>query len=92
MENPNLIRVGLRVSKKIKDYFEKKSYETGVPQSSLMALALEEYIDQKEVANAFSKLEELKKQESFSLPFNLIIGINKQKMQPKKLTKKECLK
>lgn len=61
MENPNLIRINIRVSQKIKSYFENKSYETGVPQSSLMALALEEYIDQKEVANMFSKLEDLKK-------------------------------
>lgn len=40
-------RVNVRVSEKIKSYFENKSKETGVSQSSLMALALEEYIDQK---------------------------------------------
>lgn len=48
-ENKNVIRVNIRVSQKIKKYFEDKSSETGVAQSALMALALEEYIDQKAV-------------------------------------------
>lgn len=43
----NTYRVNVRVSEKLKRYFESKSKETGVSQSSLMALALEEYIDQK---------------------------------------------
>lgn len=43
----NISRVNIRVSQKIKKYFELKSYETGVSQSALMALALDEYIDQK---------------------------------------------
>lgn len=50
MEN-NLIRVNIRVSQKIKKYFEEKSAETGVAQSALMALALEEFIDQKQMIN-----------------------------------------
>ena len=52
MENKsNLIRVNIRVSEKIKNYFESKSRETGVAQSALMALALDEYIDQKIMIN-----------------------------------------
>ena len=47
--NLNVIRTNIRISKKIRKYFEEKSEETGVPQSHLMALALEEYVDQKEV-------------------------------------------
>lgn len=47
-------RVNVRVSQKIKNYFEAKSKETGVAQSSLMALALDEYIDQK-IMLAFTK-------------------------------------
>ena len=47
--NLNVIRTNIRISKKIRKYFEEKSEETGVPQSSLMAFALEEYVDQKEV-------------------------------------------
>lgn len=48
MENKsNTVRVNIRVSEKIKSYFESKSRETGVSQSALMSLALDEYIDQK---------------------------------------------
>lgn len=47
--NENVTRMNIRISKKLKRYFEEKSEETGVPQSHLMALALEEYVDQKEV-------------------------------------------
>lgn len=47
--NLNVVRMNIRISKKIRKYFEEKSEETGVPQAHLMALALEEYVDQKEV-------------------------------------------
>ena len=43
----NTVRFNIRVSQKIKSYFENKSLETGVSQSALMAIALDEYIDQK---------------------------------------------
>lgn len=55
----NLIRVNIRVSKKIKTYFENKSNETGVAQSALMALALDEYIDQKVMLEFTKKIEKL---------------------------------
>ena len=58
MENKsNLIRVNIRVSEKIKSYFESKSRETGVAQSALMALALDEYIDQKIMLEFTKKIE-----------------------------------
>ena len=47
--NLNVVRMNIRISKKIRKYFEEKSEDTGVPQANLMALALEEYVDQKEV-------------------------------------------
>lgn len=53
----NLIRVNIRVSEKIKSYFEAKSRETGVAQSALMALALEEYIDQKIMLDFTKKID-----------------------------------
>ena len=46
MDN-KIYRVNIRVSEKVKRYFETKSKETTVSQSALMALALDEYIDQK---------------------------------------------
>ncbi|MGL5648772.1 MAG: hypothetical protein ACRDDY_13075 [Clostridium sp.] len=54
-----LPRINIRVSKKIKTYFENKSVETGVSQSALMALALEEYIDQKNMLILTKKLNDL---------------------------------
>ena len=58
MENKaNLIRVNIRVSEKIKSYFESKSKETGVAQSALMALALDEYIDQKIMLEFTKKID-----------------------------------
>lgn len=58
MENKsNTVRVGFRVSEKVKSYFEAKSRDTGVSQSALMALALEEYIDQKIMLEFTKKLD-----------------------------------
>lgn len=47
MDDNKLTRVTIRVSQKVKSYFEERSAETGVAQSALMLLAMEEYIDQK---------------------------------------------
>ena len=57
MEKKDLIRVNIKVSRKIKSYFEAKSLETGVAQSSLMALALDEYIDQKTMIEFTRKVD-----------------------------------
>lgn len=56
---PTLIRVNIRVSEKIKSYFEDKSNSTGVSQSALMALALDEYIDQKIMLELTKKIDVL---------------------------------
>lgn len=64
MENKNnLVRINIRVSEKIKSYFESKSKETGVAQSALIALALEEYIDQKIMLEFTKKIELLDKKQ-----------------------------
>jgi len=57
LEKKDLIRVNIKVSRKIKSYFENKSLETGVAQSSLMALALDEYIDQKTMIEFTKKID-----------------------------------
>lgn len=46
--NTNTVRVNIKISRAIKTWFENKSEETGINQSALMAMALSEYIDQKE--------------------------------------------
>ena len=56
MDN-KIYRVNIRVSKKIKSYFESKSEDTGVSQSSLMAMALDEYIDQKVMLEFTKKIK-----------------------------------
>ena len=58
---PKTYRVNVRVSEKLKSYSENKSKETGVSQSSLMTLALEEYIDQKVMLEFTKKLEYMDK-------------------------------
>ena len=62
----NTMRVNIRVSQKVKSYFEGKSTETGVAQSALMALALEEYIDQKVMLEFTKKLNYLEAQKELS--------------------------
>lgn len=68
MENEN-VRVNVRVSAKIKAWFEAKSMETGISQSALMSMALDEWIFQKETIKTMtdmgviaSKLDEMQMQ------------------------------
>ena len=63
MENKNnTVRVNIRVSEKIKSYFEAKSRDTGVSQSALMSLAIDEYIDQKIMIDFTKKIDFLNKE------------------------------
>ena len=64
----DMVRVNTRVSKHINDWLDKESEETGVPKSTLIFLALDQYVQQKTVMKDFSqlgvviqKLEELEK-------------------------------
>lgn len=69
------MRINITVSEDIKAWFEDKSKRTGISQSALMAMALDEWIFQKEAMKSMSdmgsiiskledmqsKIEELKK-------------------------------
>lgn len=58
------IRVNITISDELKKYFEEWSEKTGIPQSSLMALAMSEYVDQKKAITAFAPMiEQMKKLE-----------------------------
>lgn len=57
MEKDNTIRVNIRISQKLKAYFEQRSSETGVAQSALMALALEEYMYQRLTQDFMSNID-----------------------------------
>lgn len=41
------VRVNIMIPDELKQYFEEWSKKTGVPQSSLMCLAMSEYVDMK---------------------------------------------
>lgn len=40
-------RINITISDNLKDYFESKSKELGIPQSSIIVMYLSEYIDLK---------------------------------------------
>ncbi len=54
-------RVNINISDELKEYFEKKSLESGASQSSLMALYLSEYVDQKKAMESMIELSEVLK-------------------------------
>ncbi|WP_061308230.1 ribbon-helix-helix domain-containing protein [Clostridium botulinum] len=59
------VRVNITISDDLKKYFEDWSRKTGITQSSLMALAISEYVDQKKAINAFvPMMEQLSKMDS----------------------------
>lgn len=52
------VRVNVTISDELKKYFEAWSEKTGIAQSSLMALAISEYVDQKKALNALAPMME----------------------------------
>lgn len=52
------VRVNITISDELKKYYEDWSEKTGIPQSSLMALSMSEYIDQKKAISALGPLME----------------------------------
>lgn len=64
----DMVRVNTRISKTLNAWLDEQSKETGVPKSTLVMLALENYYTQKEVMKNMSdmgailgKLEEIEK-------------------------------
>lgn len=57
MDNNATTRVNIRVSHYVKSWFQEKSDETGISMSALMAMALNEYIDQKDSLKAMTRVE-----------------------------------
>ena len=61
-----MVRVNTRISKVLNDWLDGRSNETGVPKSTIVMLALENYYQEKEVMKTMGdmgtimkKLEEL---------------------------------
>lgn len=45
---PEMFRINTRISVKSNEWLDKQSLETGIPKSTLILLAIENYIQQKE--------------------------------------------
>lgn len=54
-----MIRVNTRVSKDVNDWLDNESKRTGVAKSTLIYLALEQYINQKRAISAMDEMKEL---------------------------------
>lgn len=48
----NIIRINARISSEINDWLDAESAKTGITKSALVHLALEQYIQQKEVIHS----------------------------------------
>lgn len=51
-----MVRINTRVSKKMNDWLEKEMADTGVPKSTLIYLALEQYVQQKEAVDVLGQI------------------------------------
>ncbi|MBT9833016.1 ribbon-helix-helix protein, CopG family [Clostridium baratii] len=56
MDKNKRIRVNINISPSTKEYFEQKSKDTGISQSALMAMALNDYIEQKEALGTMQQM------------------------------------
>ena len=57
MEKENsMVRINTRISKKANEWLDNQSAETGIPKSTLVLLAIENYIQQKEVMEKMSDM------------------------------------
>lgn len=58
-----MVRINTRISKKMNEWLDKQTAETGVPKSTLIYLALEHYVQQREAVDVMGavlmKLEKL---------------------------------
>lgn len=57
MEKENgMVRINTRISQNANEWLDNKSKETGIPKSTLVLLAIENYIQQKEVMEKMSDM------------------------------------
>ncbi|MEB9489744.1 hypothetical protein P4I82_32075, partial [Bacillus cereus] len=52
-------RVNTRISKKLNDWLDEYSKESGVPKSTLVHLALENYVNQKVMLEQMPKMQQM---------------------------------
>lgn len=56
MAENNMVRVNTRISKQANEWLDKQSETSGIPKSTLILLAIENYIQQKEVMERMSDM------------------------------------
>ncbi|MEB8774983.1 MULTISPECIES: hypothetical protein [Bacillaceae] len=54
-----MVRVNTRISKKLNDWLDEYSKESGVPKSTLVHLALENYVNQKVMLEQMPKMQQM---------------------------------
>lgn len=54
-----MVRVNTRISKKLNDWLDEYSKESGVPKSTLIHLALENYVNQKIMLEELPKMQRM---------------------------------
>lgn len=58
-QTSDLFRINTRISKKSNEWLDRESAETGISKSTLILLAVENFIQQKETMNAMSEMSNL---------------------------------
>lgn len=56
---PDMVRVNTRISSAANDWLDNQSFTTGVPKSTLILLAIESYIQQKEAVTMMADMGQL---------------------------------
>ena len=54
-----MVRINTRISKTVNDFLDAKSEESGVPKSTLIYLALEQYMNQQKTIEMMPQLHEM---------------------------------
>ena len=58
-ENSKVVRKNMWMSKSIAQWYEEQSKKTGMSQSSIMVMALSQYIDQQKMLNMSNLMQQL---------------------------------
>lgn len=58
----DMVRVNTRISREVNDWLDSKSGKTGIPKSTLIYLALEQYIQQQKMTEEMPRMMEMMEQ------------------------------
>lgn len=58
-EKKDMVRVNTRISEKANNWLDGESNETGIPKSTLILLAIENYIREKQVIKGMGDMSEI---------------------------------